>query len=89
MKNNTSDNEIRLKDCPFCGEKAEIKYESYGWGGNETLACVKCTKCGASSQRLNITYREKELTDKVIDLWNCRYDRGEQQYEQETEKEVI
>lgn len=64
MESNTTDNEIKLKYCPFCGGKAEVKYESYGWGGNETLVCVRCLKCGASSQRLNITYRERNLLIK-------------------------
>ena len=76
MENNTTDNEIQLKPCPFCGGKAEIKYVQSGWS-YENTAYVRCTKCGASSQHLNITYREKELADKVIDLWNCRYGDGE------------
>lgn len=76
MGNNTTDNEIKLKPCPFCGGKAEIKYVQSGWS-YENIAYIRCTKCGASSQHLNITYREKELTDKVIDLWNCRYGDGD------------
>lgn len=54
MENNTTDNEIQLKPCPFCGGKAEIKYVQSGWS-YENTAYVRCTKCGASSQHLNIT----------------------------------
>ena len=75
MKDNTTDSEIELKNCPFCGGKAVLRFASIGWK-YENTAYVICTKCGASSDHLYITYRsrKKELTDKLIDLWNCRSD---------------
>lgn len=54
--------DYKLKNCPFCGGKAEIKYVQSGWT-YENTAYIRCTKCGASSQHLNITYREEELVN--------------------------
>lgn len=46
-----------LKNCPFCGGKAEIKvhnpeYYGYGFCG----AVARCTVCGAKSRTASITY---------------------------------
>ena len=63
--------DYKLNDCPFCGGKAEIKYVPSGWT-YENTAYVRCTKCGASSKHLDITYREEELVNKIVDMWNTR-----------------
>lgn len=63
--------DYKLNDCPFCGGKAEIKYVPSGWT-YENIAYVRCTKCGASSKHLDITCREEELVNKIVDMWNTR-----------------
>ena len=63
--------DYKLKNCPFCGGKAEIKYVQSGWS-YENTAYIKCNNCGATSQHLNITYREEELVNRIVDMWNKR-----------------
>ena len=63
--------DYKLKNCPFCGGKAGIKYVPIG-GGYESSLYVKCNNCGATSQHLNITYREEELVNRIVDMWNKR-----------------
>lgn len=57
--------EIKLKPCPFCGGKAEIRrvgdYKNY-------FVCL-CSKCGKTP----ISYSEASLTlQEVIKKWNKR-----------------
>lgn len=56
--------DTELKDCPFCGAKAEIVHIEEG--ENAGGSCVCCTYCMASS---NVEFGFKE---NFINNWNRR-----------------
>lgn len=68
------EHKIKLKDCPFCGGRAEIKCKTFGWGGNCTLKYVGCTKCGCRTQEVDTTMTVgiSEQLKEMIDKWNTR-----------------
>ena len=64
-----------LKPCPFCGGKAEIRFQPlYTFEGVR----VRCTECSSSSRFIsfdcNIS-KERAIND-VIDMWNRRANGG-------------
>ena len=62
--------DYKLKNCPFCGGKAEIKYVQSGWS-YENTAYVKCNNCKATGGVIedhNCGNHFKEAIDK----WNHR-----------------
>lgn len=55
----------KLKACPCCGSKAEVRDTLDFWDGVEHIYQVKCTKCGLMT--------EKYRTGKwAKDAWNRR-----------------
>lgn len=56
---------MELKNCPFCGNKAELKQT----GKNRLkIRCVKC-HMGIEQKVLNFTL---EWLDKLVESWNSR-----------------
>lgn len=55
--------EIKLKYCPFCGEKP--KMATCDWGYSVKEYWCYCSSCGCETQK----YHSKE---DVIEQWNCR-----------------
>lgn len=57
-----------LKDCPFCGGKAEQKYsDGYVW--------IECTQCKAMTDSENSDYYETGLhkaIEIIVEKWNKR-----------------
>ena len=64
---------IQLKDCPFCGDKAECKISAEEQSFNVT---VRCTNCGVSmSQSIAIELSVDDLqsvVDSLVNKWNAR-----------------
>lgn len=54
---------IKLRRCPFCGEKAHAQ-AAYNEDGEEKQI-IKCSKCGAQTEM----YDELE---EAVDAWNMR-----------------
>ena len=68
--------QIRLKSCPFCGGKAELKNkrECYGHGENIEEHFVSCIICGASGARISeYRFSPKVAISKAIKFWNTRH----------------
>ena len=62
---------IKLKPCPFCGEKAILKRDRVG------LYCAKCTNCGCMTTfQFDFDEGEEVSKRKAADVWNRR--AGEQ-----------
>lgn len=71
---------IYLKDCPFCGGKADISIEDNGERYN--LFGVYCKSCGCrratlasesvSEGQKKTVYDVLEIINKAVDLWNNR-----------------
>lgn len=64
-------NELKLRNCPFCDGKAELRIASeflYG-GGSVSIGGwqVRCTDCGIETHIEN--------RDKAIEKWNRRSDK--------------
>lgn len=66
--------EIKLKPCPFCGGKGEIKNETV-W--NQTRSYVRCEKCFCQTDYIAVSpsYCAEK---KAAERWNMRYG-GEQE----------
>lgn len=58
--------EADLKDCPFCGEKAEIKQT----GKNEMQ--VRCTDCHIGIKQKTLRLGLDWLRTNLIESWNKR-----------------
>lgn len=54
-----------LKQCPFCGGKAEFYATCIDY------AYVKCRKCGARTGNIALSY-EYSTKDVAIEAWNRR-----------------
>ena len=68
----------KLKPCPFCGAKAEIK-ES-GHGHDVIAAYVLCEGCGATGKEFTYGYmsgRHQEAHDAAAEAWNKRAKKAE------------
>lgn len=65
----------RLKSCPCCGGKAEVKEQSRPDGYcSYNVLYIKCNRCGLKSKEL-ITdgyYGERHTPEEAGDLWNHR-----------------
>lgn len=59
---------IKLKPCPFCGEKAEF-FHVYPPFGRRRLSVVQCTHCRCNSGKWG-------RSDKAIEAWNRRQDES-------------
>lgn len=55
--------EMEIKECPFCGGKAEMKYMG------DRRWHIQCTNCPA---RLGSTWGRDETPDYLIAAWNQR-----------------
>ena len=55
---------LELKPCPFCGEKARIEKHSFSWSPNKYG--VKCCFCGAGTYPFYYTPKE------AAGAWNRR-----------------
>ena len=63
--------EIKLKPCPFCGEKAILERDRIG------LYCAQCTNCGCMTTfQFDFGEGEEASKRKAADVWNRR--AGEQ-----------
>lgn len=66
----------RLKSCPCCGGKAEVKegYQSDGRCSYKTVY-VKCSNCGLKTKELIADgyYDELHTPEEAAKLWNNRY----------------
>lgn len=65
----------RLKSCPCCGGKAEVKegFDTDGRCGYDTVY-IECSRCGLKTKKL-ITdgyYNERHTPEEVAELWNRR-----------------
>lgn len=63
----------KLKVCPFCGAKAEIKED--GRGHDVIAAYVLCEGCGAAGKEFTYGYmsgKHKEAHDAATEAWNKR-----------------
>ena len=58
---------IKLKPCPFCGGKAEIRRDSE----TETFFVVICTNCPATVSRSWFSKKQE-----AINAWNMRTSEG-------------
>ena len=59
--------DIKLKSCPFCGEKAILKRDRIG------LYCAKCTNCGCMTTfQFDFGEGEEASKRKAADVWNRR-----------------
>lgn len=69
------DVEIQLKDCPFCGGEAELRFaERLSPPCHYTVAAVHCTNCRAqmSERTVDGFYGDESTVNDVIDDWNNR-----------------
>ncbi|MDE6678316.1 MAG: Lar family restriction alleviation protein [Ruminococcus sp.] len=76
--------EIKLKSCPFCGGKAEIKEysETTPFSEELTYVYVRCSKCGCepfmSKRVVNVHYQKNHeeilnnLKHELAEKWNMR-----------------
>lgn len=63
--------EIKIKPCPFCGGKAEIKrYVEFAF----EQAYVECTDCGARTRMIDPSLKYC-ANDKAAELWNNREEK--------------
>lgn len=66
-----SNEEPKLRVCPFCGGKAEFIDEADDWYSNDEWVSlpmrVQCTQCGA-----NIPAGEDDAKEDIIQQWNLR-----------------
>lgn len=67
-----------LKPCPFCGGKAELKYEMGNevWGQSWLAGCTECGICARRFYGSN-SWSSNEAADKMaqsnaIAAWNTR-----------------
>lgn len=62
--------EIKLKPCPFCGGKGELRRESliFSWVQH---SFVRCEKCFARGEEIT-TSTEYSADEKAIEAWNRR-----------------
>lgn len=69
----------KLKACPYCGGKAEIRWPSGAvWPVHSgVMITIRCKKCGAESATVNLVHGDddtvkfgyKELDDTIA-VWN-------------------
>lgn len=67
--------EVKLKNCPFCGGKAEFIDEADDWYSTYSVddewvnlsMMVRCVECGAK-----IEANENDAKEDIIDQWNTR-----------------
>lgn len=60
---------IKLKNCPFCGGKAELFHGSEGW--YNTTSYVKCSLCGTATKEFPMSV-EYTSNEKAAEAWNKR-----------------
>jgi Lar family restriction alleviation protein len=69
--------EIELKNCPFCGGKADFNIKSHNQVADSVSA--HCTECKAETGSFLVTSLgiciHDDTLQKVADLWNIRYDK--------------
>ncbi len=63
----------KLKPCPFCGNRAELKIRRGDYGYTPDYYKVKCISCGAEISEVSGDY--VDLTELVIGKWNTRVER--------------
>lgn len=74
----------KLKPCPFCGAKAEIK-ES-GHGHDVIAAYALCEGCGATGKEFTYGYmsgRHQEAHDAAAEAWNKRAKQKKESQEEQ------
>ena len=62
---------MEIKNCPFCGGKAELKH---GIIGGKTTSYVMCLKCRAKSELVVTVVSYLCSDDEAIKRWNERAD---------------
>ena len=64
---------IQLKDCPFCGDKAECKISAEEQSFNVTVRCTNCGVSMSESLANEVSVAELQYTvDLLIEKWNAR-----------------
>ena len=64
----------KLKPCPFCGGKAEVKKATFG--DNRGYAFITCKSCEASTKHFNKSL-DFCAVEEATKAWNRRAERGE------------
>lgn len=90
MSNSITDMSInlsKLKFCPFCGNRPEIRQFShelkdvgFSYVGASVEACIRCTKCKASTGMVTNTVKgmypnpedELKAIEQAVNLWEQR-----------------
>lgn len=65
-----SGKDTELLPCPFCGNRAKIKYEIIG---PNHAAYIKCLECKIRTESI-IEDTDYCAVDEVIEIWNQRAD---------------
>ena len=56
----------KLKKCPFCGGKAELKL-THGFKGEVIAAFVYCTECGANTRGYALESTAREAWSRRVE----------------------
>ena len=63
----------KLKPCPFCGGKAELRIHRGDYGYTPDIYIAECKWCGAKISEVSGNY--VDLKERVIGKWNTRTER--------------
>lgn len=70
-----------IKECPFCGGKAELKSDSIGYG-----QWIECAECGCRTKEHNLYYA---LRDRAIESARDLYECFHEYIVEETKKTAV
>ena len=62
-----------LKQCPFCGGEGKLLT---GVSKDKPYARIYCDKCRAVTQGIEDSECDGSNIDKVVELWNTRYENN-------------
>lgn len=63
--------ELKLRNCPFCGGNAKMRIEAAFGRRSATVECENCgARCGYVEESINYC-----ATEKVAENWNRRKER--------------
>ena len=58
-------NSLKIKPCPFCGGRADIRYSIH-------RALIECTNHKCKIQPSTWLHVETDSVDKLVKIWNTR-----------------